>query len=121
MVTTYFYLSDFNNDQLKMWENFLLFCIKNLKLKIIYAQNFAQYDSNLLIKYLLQLDFDNIKINTKNNTNTKNNVKIKPLYNSTGTLISLKIKINDINLNFYDSMLLLPSSLSKLAKTFKLN
>ena len=108
IVKKYFYLSDYKNDQSLMWRSFILFCVKNLKHKRIYAHNFSSYDSQILIKNLLKLKFDKAKIN------------IQPLYNSSGTLISLKIKYNNITLNFYDSLLILPSSLAKLAITFGL-
>ena len=66
----------------------------------VYFHNFAKFDGVFLLKVFSKL------------------TKVKPIINN-GKLISLTVTHNSCTLTFNDSYLLLPSSLSKLSKSFE--
>jgi DNA polymerase type B, organellar and viral len=75
-------------------------CIKKYRNYRIYFHNFSKFDGYFLVKYLA-------KIGT-----------CDPIIHK-GKIISLKFSYNNYNITFKDSYLLLPSSLRKLCKSFK--
>lgn len=110
-----FYLTDYNNSN-----DMIIDCINRLcdiaqirqeaklgKTLYVYFHNLAHFDSLFIMKSVMSID--------KNNSFT-------PIFNN-GKLISFKYVRNfseskHINLVFYDSLQLLPSSLAKLAEFF---
>jgi len=77
-----------------------LICIKKYRNYRIYFHNFSKFDGYFLVKYLA-------KIGT-----------CDPIIHK-GKILSLKFAYNNYNIIFKDSYLLLPSSLRKLCKSFK--
>ena len=102
-----FYLSDYNNIDLLV-KDFLssLFKRENNG-KNIYIHNSSEFDMILLYKYIVNFD----------------NVTVKPIIKD-GKFINLQVNFGiykGYTLNFKDSILLLPQSLSKLSKSFNDN
>lgn len=99
-----FYLTDYNNDEELLINALRLLLLRKYSGYNIYIHNFSNFDVVFLIKILSNLFLD---------------TKIEPIIND-NDFINLKVKFaKKYNINFRDSYLLLPSSLKKLAKAFK--
>lgn len=102
-----FYLTDYKDSQ-----EMLKFAISSLlKRKYkgykIYVHNLSNFDGIFLLKILSSI----------------NHIKVQPILKD-GKIINLKLNYDSINsyqINFRDSFLILPSSLSKLAIQFKVD
>jgi hypothetical protein len=99
-----FYLLDYNDDKELMIAKSLKYLLnENYNKYKVFIHNFSYFDSIFLLKKLHYLSD-----------------KIKPIIRD-GRFIDLKVHFNKkYSLNFRDSMLLLPVSLSKLSKNFNL-
>src|ERR1700692_1673194 len=102
-----FYLTDYkdSNEMLKVCINSLL--IRKYTGYKIYVHNLSNFDGIFLLKVLSQID----------------NIHIYPTIKD-GKMINIKLTydgINQYNISFRDSYLMLPSSLSKLTKQFNVS
>jgi hypothetical protein len=79
----------------------------------IYFHNFAGFDANFIVKHLIALESIDLQPIAKNGKLIELKIKygkrVEP--NKSGSIYKYSVKI-------YDSMLILPSSLDKLGKTF---
>jgi len=108
------YLTSYNHNEKELFREFLTKLINQIQQTspthsvsspsnkiFVYAHNLSTFDGVLMLKHLFQFG------------------RVEPLiYN--GKLISIKLIVNKTTIIFKDSMLLLPSSLSELCKSFNL-
>lgn len=102
-----YYLTDFKNSG-EMITTFLKDLLTNVKYhnSIVYAHNLSKFDGIFILKYLYQVA---ISLRFKVNIIKRESDIIN---------IVLLSEANDFTITFRDSLLLLPSSLRKLAKSF---
>jgi hypothetical protein len=95
-----FYLNNYDSEFDMISAAFKSLCIRKYSGYRVYFHNLSKFDSIFLLKHLITL------------------YKVKPVKRD-GALIELKINFGKGTLFIHDSLLLLPSSLAKLAKSFK--
>lgn len=100
-----YYLSDYNDSNLMIKHALSFLLIRKYKNHKVYVHNLSSFDSVFLLRIL----------NNMENVNTR-------LIQNNGKLINLNINYdNKYTLSLRDSLLLLPSPLAKLSKSFNTN
>jgi len=85
-----------------MINNYLLYLLKEFNSYVIYFHNFSGFDSVFLLKYISKF----------------NDKAIVNIVKRDDKILEISIKLNNSKITFSDSLLILPSSLEKLAKAF---
>jgi hypothetical protein len=98
-----FYLTDYKDSQDMIKNVIISLLVKKYNNYTVYIHNLAHFDGIFLIKTLASLD----------------DCELKPTLKD-GKMINLKLIYPKGIINFRDSLLLLPNSLSKLAKSFNI-
>jgi hypothetical protein len=96
-----FYLTDFNNEEALLKETILSLFNEKYHNFIIYIHNLSYFDGIFLLKSLSSID----------------DIRVKPLMKD-GKIFNIELIYNGIKIHFRDSLLILPNSLRKLAKSF---
>jgi DNA polymerase type B, organellar and viral len=99
--TASFYLTDYVNEDNMLKEAILSLFVDNYSNHIVYIHNLSYFDGIFLLKTFSSID----------------DMQIKPLMKD-GKIFNIELVYNGIKINFRDSLLMLPNSLRKLAKSF---
>lgn len=99
-----FYLSDYESPEIMLKMALSSILISKYKNYKVYIHNLSSFDSVFLLRILNSME---------------NNITRSAMTRNNGRIINLNINYNkNCNISLRDSMLLLPSSLAKLSKTF---
>jgi len=104
-MKTSYYLSDYENEERMLFHALISIIKSKYHLYNVYVHNLSKFDGIFLLNALKRIGNTEIKIVRKD-----------------GKFINIKVIYNDkYTINFKDSLLILPVSLSKLAKSFGLD
>lgn len=101
---TSFYLSDYSSPEEMMKTCIASILNRKYDNHKVYVHNLSHFDGIFLLKVFSSLE----------------NVNVKPILND-GKMFDIQLNFNNYHLNFRDSLLMLPNSLRKLTKTFKVD